>query len=200
MTAEPRDDQAPRRRRSDFDDPVHLRVVTACDAVGSLVEYWGFKKVQGRVWTYLVLASSPRHQIEIAETLGISKALVSSTVAELMERNLVRAVEDKRSAPVEATLDVWPTIAEILRAREWRLLEDARVALEDVRAELEWQPEDEREFNVEHVSRVISIIEVVQALLRAVMSLRRPEPEVDQLGWISRASRLIGQLRRRQAR
>lgn len=188
----------PKRRRSDFTDALTMRVVTACDAVGELVEYWGFKKVQGRVWTFLVLSRQPRHQTEIADTLEISRSLVSLTVTELMERNLVRAVDDKRNAPIEATLDVWPTVSEILRSREWMLLESARVALEDVRAELEWQEPEEREYDIDHVSRVLSIIEIVQSLLKVVMSVRRPEPAVEQeVGWMQRASNLIGQLRRR---
>jgi len=191
---------SPRRRRSDFTDTLTLRIVTACDAVGELVEYWGFKKVQGRVWTYVVLSRHPRHQNEIAEALEVSKSLVSLTVTELMERNLVRAVDDRRNAPIEASLDVWPTVSEILRSREWMLLESARVALEDVRAELEWQEEDDRQYNIEHVSRVLSIIELVQSLLKVVMSVRRPEPATGQeSGWMQKASSLIGQLRRRRA-
>ena len=187
-----------RKRGGEFPDPVTRRIVVACDSIGELVDYWGFKKVQGRIWTYLVLSRDPRHQVDIADALGISKSLVSLTVSELMERNLVRAIEDRRNAPIEATLDVWPTVSEILRSREWMLLESARVALEDVRAELEWQDEGEAEYNLDHVERVLAIIELVQSLLKVVMSIRRPEPKSEQeVGWMKRASNLLVQLRRR---
>ena len=37
-------------------------VVRIGDAVGDFIEYWGFKRIHGRVWTLLALRSSPMTQ------------------------------------------------------------------------------------------------------------------------------------------
>ncbi|MEL6179965.1 MAG: hypothetical protein AAFS10_13485, partial [Myxococcota bacterium] len=106
-----------RAHKDRFPDPVALRLSDACDAIGDVIEYWGFKRVQGRIWTFIALSDRPRAQVEVAEQLQISKSLVSLTISELAEYNLVRPISDRRGAPYEATLDIWPVVSDVLRSR-----------------------------------------------------------------------------------
>ena len=113
------------------------RITAVCDAAGDFIAYWGFKAVHGRVWTLLALRGAPMAQADVARFLGISRSLVSGTIAELMERGLVQPISDERNAPYEAVIDVWPVISEVLRDREWMLVEHARVALDAALEEAE---------------------------------------------------------------
>src|SRR5215467_294282 len=42
------------------------------DAVGALMEFWGFKRVMGRLWTVLYLSGEPLTAAELCERLAIS--------------------------------------------------------------------------------------------------------------------------------
>ena len=104
-------------------------VLEVCDAVGAFIEYWGFKEVHGRVWTFMVLHDAPVSQAHIARTLRLSRASVSISIKELGEYGLVKRVGNQRLAPYEAVVDVWPIIVKVLASRERVLLERAEAAL-----------------------------------------------------------------------
>src|SRR5437868_15388787 len=53
------------------------------DAVGALMEFWGFKRVMGRLWTVLYLTGEPLSAAELCERLAISTGAASMTLADL---------------------------------------------------------------------------------------------------------------------
>ena len=53
------------------------------DAVGALMEFWGFKRVMGRIWTTLYLEGEALPAQEICDRLGISGGAASMTLSEL---------------------------------------------------------------------------------------------------------------------
>ncbi|MCA9561053.1 MAG: MarR family transcriptional regulator [Myxococcales bacterium] len=174
------------------------RVVQVCDASGRFIEYWGFKAIHGRVWTLVALRAAPLSQTEIATTLGVSRSLVSGAVAELVDYGLLRAVGTHRNAPYEAVMDFWPTIADVLRTREWMLLEGARVALEGAIDEAEYaQATDEPVlYDVERMRLLLALTEVGQSLLRILIGMRMPRGGERFATWLKNASGLVGKLRR----
>lgn len=194
-------------------DPATRRVLGVCDAVGAFIEYWGFKSIHGRVWTLLALRAEPVAQAEIAHTLGVSRSLVSGAVAELGRLGLVRAVGEHRNAPYEAVMDFWPTIADVLRGREWMLLERARLALEAAideveRGGLERERSGEggerggageggvRRYDTGRMKVLLGFTELGQVLLRSLMTMRAPRSP-DRLGaWIKGAASVVHRIRR----
>lgn len=181
-------------------DPTTRRVLGVCDAVGAFIEYWGFKSIHGRVWTLLALRAEPVAQAEIAHTLGVSRSLVSGAVAELGRLGLVRAVGEHRNAPYEAVMDFWPTIADVLRGREWMLLERARLALEAAIDEVERGGSGEggepRRYDAGRMKVLLGFTELGQVLLRSLMTMRTPRTP-DRLGaWIKGAASLVHRIRR----
>lgn len=177
-------------------DPATRRVLGVCDAVGSFIEYWGFKSIHGRVWTLLALRAEPVAQAEIAGTLGVSRSLVSGAVAELSRLGLVRAVGDHRNAPYEAVMDFWPTIADVLRGREWMLLERARLALEAAIDEVERGAEGGPRYDAGRMKVLLAFTELGQALLRTLMTIRTPRTP-DRLGaWIKGAASVVHRVRK----
>ena len=48
------------------------------DAVGALMEFWGFKRIMGRVWTLLYLRDEPLSMADLCEQLEISTGAVKT--------------------------------------------------------------------------------------------------------------------------
>jgi DNA-binding transcriptional regulator GbsR (MarR family) len=175
-------------------DPLSLRIRQVCDAVGNFIEYWGFKAIHGRIWTLLALSTAPLSQLEIAEFLEVSRALVSAAVAELVEHGLIRAVDDRRKAPYEAVTDVWPTISDVLREREWMLVETARVALEGAIEEAELARGPAR-FSIDRLRFLLRMTELAQAFLRLLIGLRMPQRIEGIGGWLKDTAKFLRGLR-----
>lgn len=175
------------------DATLDRQILRVCDAVGEFIAYWGFKSAQGRVWALLALNREPLTQAEIAETLGVSRALVSTTMAELNERGLARPVGANRKAPYEAVIDVWPSISEVLRSREWQLVETARLALEGAIEQAEFEAASGRQvrYDIDRMRLLLTMTEMAQHFLRTVFSLRAPTAAKRLSAWVGRASSVV---------
>ncbi|MEL7368531.1 MAG: winged helix-turn-helix transcriptional regulator [Myxococcota bacterium] len=177
-------------------DRLHQRVLAVCDAVGAYIEAWGFRSIHGRVWALLAMRKAPLSQIEIAEMLGVSRSLVSLAVSELSSYGLVRASGEHRGAPIEACLDVWPTITDVIRSREWMLIERSRLALEAIIAEVEHRQRqgESTPYDVARIRLLLTMAEFAQTTLRAVLSVRMPG-SLEHFGkWLNRAGSFVGRL------
>src|SRR5262245_35976917 len=62
------------------------------DAVGRLIEFWGFKRNMGRVWAVLYLSPDPLSADDLRHALKISSGAVSMTLSELQRWGVVRKV------------------------------------------------------------------------------------------------------------
>ncbi len=168
-------------------------ILQVCDATGSLIEYWGFKAVHGRTWALLALHREPMSQTEIADLLGISRSLVSGVISELTEYGLVEQTSDHRTAPYRAVMDIWPTIKDVLRSREWMLLEQSRLALETAIEEAEMAVADHQEiaFDMGRMKMLLAMTELTQALLKILFALGIPRSIENANEWLTRASTLV---------
>jgi DNA-binding transcriptional regulator GbsR (MarR family) len=106
------------------------------DAAGAFIEHWGFKRVQGEIWALVYLADRPLMATEVAQALGVSKALVSLAMSELLEYRVLLLAEggDGRSQRLVANENLGEAIAAVLRLRETRLLDDARASVVALRS------------------------------------------------------------------
>jgi len=178
------------------EDQATKRVLQAGDAVGEFIEWWGFKAIHGRIWTLLAVSREARTQAELSKTLDVSRALVSSAVHELESYGLVRRTNEDRQAPWEAIIDVWPTISNILRQREWMMIESVRVALESALEEVELQDDGERQFAPERLRLLLVLTELAQTFLKILVALRMPRPFAGGLGdWLKKASTFLTSMR-----
>ncbi|MCC6897616.1 MAG: hypothetical protein IT377_01510, partial [Polyangiaceae bacterium] len=73
-------------------DPLHDSALVAADAIGDVIEHWGFRKALGRVWTVLYLEDVPLSAAEIAERLSMSAGAVSTTLGELQRWGVAKRV------------------------------------------------------------------------------------------------------------
>lgn len=178
-------------------DRLTLRVLAVAEAVGAFIEGWGFKAIHGRAWTILALRREPTSQVELAEILGVSRSLVSAAISELTDYGLVRAVGDHRNAPYAARLDVWPTISDVLRRREWMLIERARLALEAAVEELEFAEEGGREtpYDLGRLRMVLAMTDLAQTVLRSILAVRVPRSTEAFARWMTDAAAVVQRLK-----
>jgi HTH-type transcriptional regulator, glycine betaine synthesis regulator len=126
--------------QSDMGPKDHERALLheVADAIGALMEFWGFKRVMGRVWTLLYLRGEPLSAAELCEQLAISSGAASMTLAELEHWAVVRRSRkpgDRREY-FEAETDVWKMISRVLRERELLQIERALSVFDRVRERL----------------------------------------------------------------
>jgi DNA-binding transcriptional regulator GbsR (MarR family) len=116
--------------------------LAVADAVGALMELWGFRRQLGRIWAVLYLSDRPLAAPELCARLDISTGLLSMSLAELRRWGVVRsvAIPGDRKEHFEAETNVWKLVARVLREREARAVEGALAtferALDEVRAAL----------------------------------------------------------------
>lgn len=171
------------------------QAIAVCEACGRFIEYWGFRSIHGRVWAYLALSGRPCAQSAIASALGVSKALVHQAVTDLMSYGLVRQTEERHHTPYEANLDVWPVIVEVLRRREWALIEEARATLSALVVSLEALTPTERPFSVERARQLLQMSEWAQGLLRLLINARLPQTQERWVTWFGKAMQLSDKIK-----
>jgi len=112
------------------------------DAVGALMEFWGFKRVMGRVWALLYLRGDALSASELCDQLSISSGAASMALAELEHWAVVRRIRkpgDRREY-FEAETDIWKMISRVMRERELVQIERAVEVFERVREKLRTLP------------------------------------------------------------
>jgi len=110
---------------------------TFIDRMGHAAESDGFSPIAGRLFGVLLLSAEPLSLDELAETLGVSKASVSTDARRLLERGIVERVSrpgDRRDY-YELAPDFF---AQIIRSRisRWRRLHDLARAMKQESPEL----------------------------------------------------------------
>jgi DNA-binding transcriptional regulator GbsR (MarR family) len=182
---------------SSNNDRVDVAVGRAAIAVGEFIAYWGFKSIHGRLWTLLALRREPTSQVELVRACGVSRASVSSSIAELERYGLVRPTSSARNAPYVAVFDVWPTIADVLRSREWMLVESARMALESALEEVSLAQArgEPTAYDPGRLRALLGMTELAQAFLRILIRMRQGSA-LEAIGsWASKAGELLARVR-----
>jgi DNA-binding transcriptional regulator GbsR (MarR family) len=112
--------------------------LAVADAVGAIMELWGFRRQLGRIWAVLFLSDRPLAAPDLCERLHISTGLLSMSLAELRRWGVVRSIEipGDRKEHFEAETNVWRLVSRVLREREKRAVESALATFEGVLAEL----------------------------------------------------------------
>jgi DNA-binding transcriptional regulator GbsR (MarR family) len=119
--------------------PALARVdLAVADAVGALMELWGFKRQLGRVWAVLFLSDRPQCAPELCDRLQISTGLLSMSLGELRQWGVVRPVEvpGDRKEHYQAETNVWRLVTKVLREREMEAVRGALGTLERALAEV----------------------------------------------------------------
>ena len=108
------------------------------DSVGRLMEFWGFKRPMGRIWTLLYLSPEPLGASEIGESLRMSAGAVSMAVGELVKWGAVKKSwrPGERRDFYEAETSIGKLVQRVLRERELTLVKGFGDALDAAQREL----------------------------------------------------------------
>lgn len=152
------------------------------DAVGALMELWGFRRQLGRVWTVLFLSDRPLAAPDLCDRLHISTGLLSMSLAELRHWGVVRSVPvaGDRKEHFEAETNIWKLVARVLRERERRALEDAVAAFERALADFEAAAADvdpgvkaAARFKARRVQQLVELSRAALGVLRILIDSAR---------------------------
>lgn len=94
------------------------------DAVGTAIEFWGFKANHGRVWAALYMQQQPQRAQDLQILLGMSKGAASMITRELEQHGVIHRVRPYGSNVwrFEAETDLFKMIRRTVETREARLI------------------------------------------------------------------------------
>lgn len=149
-------------------DPAVLRVA---DAVGALMEAWGFKRNMGRMWAVLYLEDHPLTAADLGERLGLSTGAVSMLLTELLQWQIVKKawVVGERREHYEAETSIWKMVSRVFRERELRWIRTALDAFEVATRELSPGKDARKKLIGERVANLAQLAKVGAHLLESVL-------------------------------
>lgn len=103
-----------------LDPAVEQQVLKVADAIGGLMEAWGFKRNMGRVWALLYLEDTPMSAPDLGERLSLSSGAMSMLLAELVQWGVIKKawVPGERRDHYQAETSIWKMVSRVLRERE----------------------------------------------------------------------------------
>ncbi len=143
-------------------------ILLAGDAVGDVIEHWGFRKALGRIWTILYLSTTPLTAADLAERLQMSAGAVSISVNELRRWGVVERVwrPGERKEFFEAETDFWKMISRVVRERERELASSVRERLERAVAAIADGPRTKEAKEVQtRLRRLLSLAAIAGTLI-----------------------------------
>jgi HTH-type transcriptional regulator, glycine betaine synthesis regulator len=154
-------------------------VLRAADAVGGLMEFWGFKRNMGRMWCVLYLSDGPLSAADLGQALQLSAGAVSMTLAELVKWGAIKKswVPGERRDYYEAETSIWKMVSRVFRERELQQIHAAIEAFEQVSAGLGkrrrtagLEEVQQLDFAQERVSGLLDLARIGETLLDAILS------------------------------
>ncbi|MBK8252558.1 MAG: hypothetical protein IPK82_07810 [Polyangiaceae bacterium] len=156
--------------------PQHQAELLAADAIGDIIEHWGFRKVLGRVWTVLFIAAEPLPAASIGERLAMSAGATSMALTELQRWGVVKRVwrPGERKEFFEAETDFWKMISKVFSERERLLADSVRERLETAAKLLRSAPPGPlTKASTDRVERLLSFVLVAQTALEGFIKSRQ---------------------------
>src|SRR5205814_1091556 len=97
----------------ELEPAVERQVLRVADAIGGLMEAWGFKRNMGRVWALLYLEAVPMSATDLGERLSLSSGAMSMLLAELGQWGVVKKtwVPGERREHYEAETSIWKMVS-----------------------------------------------------------------------------------------
>jgi len=157
----------------------------AADAIGRLMEFWGFRRHMGRIWTVLYLCPEPMTTADLSEALGLSSSGVSLSLGELVQWGAVRKTwfPGERKDYYEAEPSVWKLLRRVYERRELILVREARDSIRNAQATLaaaraDIGPDGRRRVDhmAKRLSRLSALSKAGEQILRLLVAGRAINP------------------------
>jgi DNA-binding transcriptional regulator GbsR (MarR family) len=146
----------------------------AVNAVGHVIDFWGFKHNYGRIWALLYLRDEPMSSSDLQEALDLSKGSVSMMTRELEQWAVIHRVKRSGSAAWHfvAEVDFLKMMRRVLREREFEMVERVIHDLRDAR-EMARRDEDADDEIVDRIDRMVRLADMVLGALKIFLRTAR---------------------------
>lgn len=148
------------------------------EQIGYFIEYWGFKKIHGQMWTHIYLSSSPISAVELSQKLGVSKALISLSIRDLEAYNLIHQIEtdNKKTKLFVANAEIFKVITNVLRSRELLMLKQIQADFEILKNQS--HPGDSQNLDSSRVDELGNMVTTASDLLENLIAFEAIDPSV----------------------
>jgi DNA-binding transcriptional regulator GbsR (MarR family) len=157
------------------------------DVIGRLIEFWGFKRNMGRVWTVLYLSPDPLSAEDLRQALQLSSGAVSMTLSELSRWGVVRRVwiQGERKDFYTAEVQLWRMISRVFNEREKSevtaaidVFEEALDKLDRIRrTSNDAEMRSRADLQHERISQLLELARLGRRLLDALVSTAKVDAE-----------------------
>ena len=146
----------------------------AIDAVGNVIEFWGFKRNQGRVWALLYLRDVALNAAEIEKELALSKGGVSMLTRDLERWGVVLRVRTPGDAAwrYRAETDLLKMARRVIEEREFSFIARIRADLEEARKLAEADTTTTKS-QVQRLKRMETLADATEKALRLFLKTSR---------------------------
>jgi HTH-type transcriptional regulator, glycine betaine synthesis regulator len=156
------------------------------DVVGRLIEFWGFKRNMGRIWSVLYLSPEPLSAEDLRQALKLSSGAVSMTLNELARWGVVRKVwvQGERKDFYAAEVQLWRMISRVFSEREKTeivmAIESFEEALADVSKLLQSPDPKTRaraELQYERIKQLLELAKLGRRLIETLLATAKLDAE-----------------------
>lgn len=161
-------------------------------SIGEFMEYWGFKKIHGRVWLHLYLSEEPLDVSTLMSRLKVSKALMSFCMRELLDYKVILESGSAKHGTVLyiANPDLFSVIRNVLRSRERTLLAKIKMS-QELAASLATTDLEQFKVNPQKLKTLGRLIHAADKILQLIVHLKL-ETEGNEKGLFNMLSMLTG--------
>ena len=156
------------------------------DVVGKLIEFWGFKRNMGRIWSVLYLSPEPLSAEDLRQSLKLSSGAVSMTVNELLRWGVVRKVwvQGERKDFYTAEVQLWRMISRVFNEREKSEIvmaidafEEALVEVAKLRSSSDPKTRARAELQYERIKQLLELAKLGKRLLDTLLATAKMDAE-----------------------
>lgn len=128
---------------------------------GEMGTRWGVNRTVSQIHALLYIAGRPMHAEEIAETLGVARSNVSTSLKELQGWKLVKVahIMGERRDHFETSLDVWELFRTVVRERKEREFDPTVATLRECLANPDLSQEDKA--TQERIAQTLALMETL---------------------------------------
>lgn len=146
-------------------------LIDLSDQIGSFIEYWGFKKIHGQIWTHIFLAQEPIDSTTLVKRLNVSKALVSLAIKDLLTYDVIQVVGKgtRRKILFQSNTDLTKVIIQVLRMRERKMLSQIMSSYKNLK-KMKHDEKGAVEISMDKATELGHMIETAEHSLDALIS------------------------------
>lgn len=149
-------------------------ILDLAQSIGEIIEYWGFKRTHGEVWALIFLSMKPVDANFLVDTLGVSKATISSTLTTLTDYGVIELMDKTRPSTQKYVShpNILQAIFNVLKKREIPMITNMNKMVKKVRS-ISREELYILDVNPEKLQQLEQMINSGELLLKSIVTLTK---------------------------